>query len=300
MSDTSLHAVQHQLIDFEVPALACDCHTHVFGPATSFPFDAGRVYTPGDASVADLLSLQRLLQLQRVVIVQPSPYGADNRCTVDGLLALGDRARGVAVIANSTSEAQLQEMHHAGVRGVRLNLETGGMHDPVAAARQLEGLARRVAPLGWHVQLYTNLTVLAGLADVIGALEQPVVLDHFCGAQAALGTEQPHFDVLLDLARQGRAYVKLSAPHRISKLEDCADAAALAQALIAANPQRMLWGSDWPHPGARPGSIRRVDLIEPFNAIDDGRALNRLAQWAGDASTLRQILVANPARLYDF
>ncbi len=300
MSGQALHGMQHQGIDFEVPALACDCHTHVFGPAASYPFDGGRVYTPGDASVADLLRLQQLLHLQRVVIVQPSPYGADNRCTVDALLELGGRARGVAVIDDSTSADQLQAMHHAGVRGVRLNLETGGIHDKAYAARQLKAVAGQVAPLGWHVQLYTNLAVLAGLADVIGTLEQPVVLDHFCGAQAALGTDQPHFDVLLDLVHQGRAYVKLSAPHRISKREDCSDAAVLARALIAANPQRMLWGSDWPHPGARAGTQRRVDVIEPFNPIDDGRALNRLAQWAADAKTLRQILVDNPQRLYDF
>jgi predicted TIM-barrel fold metal-dependent hydrolase len=135
---------------------------------------------------------------------------------------------------------------------------------------------------------------------VIRTLTIPLVVDHFCRVQAALGTEQLHFDVLLNLVREGRAWVKLSAPQRISSAPDCAGADAIAKALIAANPDRMLWGSDWPHPGARPGVARKVDEIELFNPINDGRALNRLAEWVGDDSTLRKILADNPAILYDF
>ena len=296
----ALHNATHQALTFAMPAGACDCHTHVFGPAQQFPFAAERQYTPGDASVAELLQLHAHLGLERVVIVHPSPYGADNACTLDGLRQLGERSRGVAVIDQGTTDEELHAMHVLGVRGIRLNLETGGVHDPVIAAQQLHWASARVATLGWHIQLYTNLAVLASLADVIETLPMPLVVDHFCGAQAALGTQQQHFDVLLRLVRAGKVWVKLSAPHRISKLADCVDAAPIAQALIAANPARMLWGSDWPHPGAQPGRPRRVDEIEAFNAIDDGHALNRLHAWVGDAATLRQILVDNPARLYDF
>jgi predicted TIM-barrel fold metal-dependent hydrolase len=295
-----IHGVTHQAIAFEMPSLACDCHTHVFGPTDRFPFAPGRLYTPGAASVASLLALQQQLKLQRVVIVQPSPYGSDNACTVAALRELGNRARGVAVIDEATSDSQLQAMHAAGVRGVRLNLETGGIADPVFAENQLRWASARVAALGWHLQLYTNLALLAALQGVIRELGHPLVIDHFGGAKAALGTAQPHFDALLTLVQEGRVWVKLSAAHRISNQPDCADAAPIAQALIAANPDRMLWGSDWPHPGAKPGVPRRVDAIEDFNPVDDGRALNRLAAWARDAVTLRKILVDNPAALYQF
>jgi predicted TIM-barrel fold metal-dependent hydrolase len=295
-----LHGAVHEPLNFAMPALACDCHTHVFGPVEKFPLAADRQYSPGDASVAELLALQAHLGLERVVIVHPSPYGADNACTVDALRQLGGRARGVAVIDANTSDADLQAMHEAGVRGVRLNLETTGVHDPELASRQLRWASARVAPLGWHLQMYTQLSVLASLKDSIEELTNPLVVDHFCSAPAALGVEQPGFDILLSLVRAGKVWVKLSAPHRISKLPDCEDVRPLVQALISANPDRMLWGSDWPHPGAKPGRPRRVDEIETFNPINDGRALNRLNEWVGDAATLHKMLVTNPQTLYDF
>lgn len=296
----ALHGATHEPLNFAMPALACDCHTHVFGPAGQFPFAADRQYTPGDATVAELLALQAHLGLERVVIVHPSPYGADNACTVDALRQLGDRARGVAVIDAATSDAELRDMHAAGVRGVRLNLETTGVSDPLLAAEQLRWASARVAPLGWHLQMYTQLSVVVSLQDQIAALPIPLVVDHFCRAPAALGVDQPGFDVLLNLVRAGKVWVKLSAPHRISNLPDCEDAKPLVQALVAANPDRMLWGSDWPHPGAKPGKPRRVDEIESFNPINDGRALNRLNEWVGDAATLHKLLVTNPQMLYDF
>jgi predicted TIM-barrel fold metal-dependent hydrolase len=298
---TMVHGTANSAVNFTVPPGACDCHTHVFGPAQKYPFAAGRVYTPGEALVADLRAIQHQLRLDRVVIVQPSPYGTDNSCTVDALRELGSRARGVAVIDEATTDAALQDMHDAGVRGVRINLETGGVSDAGHAARQLRWAGARVAPLGWHLQIFTNLAVLAALRDVIRALPNPLVVDHFCRAQAVLGTAQPHFDVLLDLVREGKVWVKLSAPQRISSAPDCEDAEPIARALIAANPDRLLWGSDWPHPGARPGVPRNVDEIEAFNPINEGWALNRLARWAADDTTLlRKILVDNPAALYGF
>jgi predicted TIM-barrel fold metal-dependent hydrolase len=300
LAPLALHGASHEPLNFTMPALACDCHTHVFGPAAQYPFAADRQYTPGDASVAELLALQAYLNLERVVIVHPSPYGADNACTVDALRQLGGRARGVAVMDAATSDADLRDMHEAGVRGVRLNLETTGVSDPALAAQQLRWASARVAPLGWHVQMYTQLSVVVSLQDEIAALPIPLVVDHFCRAPAALGVAQPGFDVLLKLVRAGKVWVKLSAPHRISSLPDCEDVKPLVQALIAANPDRMLWGSDWPHPGAKPGKPRRVDEIETFNPINDGRALNRLNAWVDDATTMHKILVANPQALYDF
>jgi predicted TIM-barrel fold metal-dependent hydrolase len=300
-SDQSVLGVTHSRPGFAVPPGACDCHTHVFGPAEAFPFDAGRLYTPGPALVEDLLVHQHALGLSRVVIVQPSPYGTDNACTVDALRRLGPAlARGVAVIGPGTTDAELREMHEAGVRGVRVNLETSGCTDPGFAAEALSWAAARVAPLGWHVQTYAALAVIAALRAQILALPVPLVIDHFGRPSAAAGVEQPGFSALLELVRSGKAYVKLSAPHRISARPGHADAVPIARTLIAANPERMLWGSDWPHPGGRPGQPRRPDAIEPFRPEDDGAALDRLAHWAGDEATLARILAHNPARLYGF
>lgn len=289
--------VTHSAVDFDVPAGACDCHVHVFGPAARYPLDPARAYTPGDASLEELLALHEALGIGRVVIVHPSPYGTDNRCTVDATRRLGDRARAVAVIDGRTSASALEDMHAAGVRGVRLNLETGGHHDPAVARMLLEEAAERVAPLGWHVQTYTNLDVVAALHDALLALPVDLVVDHFGRARAAEGTGQRGFAELISLVRAGRAYVKISAPHRVSDLPGFTDAGPLARALFEANPDRVVWGSDWPHPG---GARREAAAIEPFNPIDDGAALNRLAAWFPDADARQRILVENPARLYGF
>ena len=235
------------------------------------------------------------------MIVQPSVYGTDNSCTLDGMRRLGpDRARGVAVIGETTSDAELDAMHRAGIRGIRVNLETAGESDPDVARRLLGDAAGRVAGRGWHVQVYTRLVVIAALSEEVARSPVPIVFDHFGGAQASGGVGQPGFSALLDLVRAGHAYVKVSAAYRSSnEAPSYADVAPLGRALIDANPERIVWGSDWPHPdaaapGAEPASVT------PFYDIDDGLALNQLADWAPDAAMRRKILVENPARLYDF
>src|SRR4051812_20043488 len=275
--------VQHTRLDAPLPPGACDCHTHVFGPAARYGFDPGRSYTPGDAVADDLLAHQRALGLDRVVIVQPSPYGTDNSCTLDAVARIGEAARAVAVIAPLLPPSALDALHRAGVRGIRLTLETAGQHAPAEARRMLRQAADQVAPLGWHVQVYTNLGVLAPLHRDIESLPVPLVVDHFGRAMAAAGPGQRGFDVLLDLVRSGRVWVKLSAAHRIAARPD--DAGPVAAALIAANPARMLWGSDWPHPGGRPRGAHDPAEIEPFEPVDDGQALNRIRRWAGDPAT---------------
>jgi predicted TIM-barrel fold metal-dependent hydrolase len=284
-----------------VPPGACDCHVHVFGAAAEFPFVASRGYTPPPADADELLTLQNALSLSRVVIVQPSVYGADNSCTLDGLRRLGpDRARGVAVIDDKTTAAVLKEMHQAGIRGVRVNLETGGETDPDVSRRNLAAAVKRVAPLGWHVQVYTRLSVVEAVHDDVMKSDVPIVFDHFGGAQAAGGVEQPGFAALLALIRAGKAYVKVSGHYRSStKAPAFDDVAPLARALIAANPDRIVWGTDWPHPHhAEPG--KELSEITASFDIDDGLALAQLPRWAPTAATRRKILVDNPARLYDF
>jgi predicted TIM-barrel fold metal-dependent hydrolase len=293
--------VAHAPLAFEMPRQACDCHVHVFGDPARYSYAANRTYTPGLAAPDDLLAHQRVLQLDRVVLVQASPYGSDNACTLEGLRRIGGQARAVAVIDEQIGDDALRQMHDAGVRGVRVNLETYGQSDPAVARQALQWTAQRVAPLGWHVQIFTNLAVIAALHKEMHALPTALVIDHFGRAVAAKGPAQAGFDALLALVAAGKAYVKLSAAHRLSSQPDCADVAPLARALIAANSDRMLWGSDWPHTqGGKPGAPRALETIEPFRPIDDGGALNRLHQWARDRSELEKILVRNPARLYDF
>ena len=281
---------------FAVPPNACDCHVHVIGDPGRYPMVPERTYTPPQASAEALLALQLALHLERVVVVQPSIYGTDNRCTLDAVRELGPRARGVAVIDDNVSDRALDAMQRAGVRGVRLNLETGGQADPAAARAQFWAAGARISGRDWHIQCYTRLSVIEALKDELGALPVPVVFDHFGGAQAEGG--QPGFAALLQLVRAGIVYVKISAVYRISKQPGYADAAPLARALIEARPDRILWGSDWPHTHRVPG--RGIEDVTPFSPIDDGLTLNLLAAWAPDPAVRRQILVDNPARLYQF
>lgn len=284
-----------------MPAGACDCHTHVFGDPQRFPFWEGRTYTPEPASVEEMSALHRALRMDRVVIVQPSVYGTDNACTLDALRQLGARARGVAVIDETTSEARLDEMDRGGIRGIRLNLETFGQSDPAAVRQRFHTAVQRIGGRKWHIQMYTRLEVIEGLQNDIQAAPIPVVFDHFGGAQARLGPGQAGFGTLLSLVRTGKAYVKLSGAYRIStEGPEFADVTPLAKELISANPHRIFWGSDWPHTDTAPLPVRSAADITPLQQIDDGRSLNLLAIWAGDSGLRRTILVENPARLYGY
>lgn len=286
-------------VDFDVPARACDCHTHIHGDPKQFPFFAGRVYTPEPASPEEMAALHRSLHIERVVIVTPSVYGTDNGATLYGMKSRGADARGVAVIDERTPERELDALDSAGIRGIRLNLATGGISDPAVARARLRAAIDRVKSRNWHVQIYSNPKVISALKDQCAASPVPLVFDHFAGAQAALGLEQPGFADVLDLVRSGQAYVKISGAYRASKAApDYADVIPLAQALIAANPDRILWGTDWPHPNAVTPPGRKPTEVTPLLQIDDGRLFNLLPVWAPDAATRANILVTNPARLY--
>jgi len=288
-------------VNFDVPAGACDTHVHVFGDPQRFPFAPARAYTPEQASIAEMQALHRALHTTRVVIVHPSVYGTDNSCTLDGMKQLGSNVRGIAVIDEKTPESALDEMDRAGMRGIRVNLETTGQADPAVARQRFQEAVERIKRRSrWHIQVYTRLSVIEGIKEQVMAAPMPIVFDHFGGAQAALGVEQPGFDTLLKLVRTGKTYVKISAPYRSStKRPDYADVAPLAKALIAANPQHILWGSDWPHP-ASPVAHRAVTEITPLWQVDDGLIFNQLPLWAPEAALRKTILVDNPAKLYGF
>ena len=261
---------------------------------------SGRGYTPEIALPAEMTALHKALHMERVVIVTPSIYGTDNSATLDGMKVRGRNARGVAVIDEKTGERDLDAMNRAGVRCVRLNLTNAGIDDPAEARRRLLAAAARVRRLRWHVQVLTTPPTIAAIRDAVMEVPVPVVFDHFGGAVAEAGVEQRGFPELVELVRSGKAYVKISAVYRVSKRPDYADAAPLAKALIAANPDRVVWGSDWPHPDSNPAPGRKPTDLAPLLQIDDGRVLNLLPSWAPDASMRRRILVENPARLYGF
>jgi predicted TIM-barrel fold metal-dependent hydrolase len=288
-------------VDFEVPAGACDCHTHIHGDPGMFPFSAGRAYTPAMALPEEMTALHEALHIQRVVIVTPSIYGTDNSATLHGMKARGSDARGVAVLDDETPQSELDAMALAGVRGIRLNLHTAGISDPSLVRQRFQTAAERAKRLDWHVQIFTNLTLIPAIKDLVAVSPVPVVFDHFGGAKAELGPQQPGFAELAELVRSGTVYVKISGAYRASKFApDYPDVVPLAKALIAANPDRVVWGTDWPHPNGVVPPGRKPTDVTPLLQIDDGRLLNQLAAWAPDAEVREQILVHNPARLYGF
>jgi len=283
-------------VSFDVPAGACDCHTHIHGDPAKFPFFAGRVYTPEMALPEEMAALHKALRIQRVVIVTPSVYGTDNSATLYGMKARGADARGVAVIDDKTPESELDTMGRAGVRGIRLNLATGGTTDPAVGRQRFQTAVERMKRRNWHVQMFTNLAMISAIKDLVATSPVPVVFDHFGGARAELGVQQPGFADLVELVRSGKAYVKISILG--GPRPDYADFVPLAKALIAANPERILWGTNWPHPNS--GSGRKPDELTPLFQVDDGLVLNQLLVWAPDPGIRKKILVDYPAKLYAF
>jgi predicted TIM-barrel fold metal-dependent hydrolase len=283
-------------VNFDVPAGACDCHTHIHGDPAKFPFFAGRIYTPETALPEEMAALHKALNMQRVVIVTPSVYGTDNSATLYGMKARGANARGVAVIDDRTPESELDAMGRAGVCGIRLNLATGGGNAPSVGRQRFQVAAERVKSRGWHIQMYTNLAVISSIKDLVAASPVPVVFDHFGGAGEDLGPQQPGFAELVELVRSGKAYVKISVT--AGPRPDYTPFVPLAKALIAANPERILWGTNWPHPNS--GSGRKATELTPLFQVDDGLVLNLLPAWAPDPGTRKKILVDNPAKLYAF
>jgi predicted TIM-barrel fold metal-dependent hydrolase len=282
-------------VNFDVPAGACDCHTHIHGDPEKYPWFAGRIYTPEMALPGEMAALHKALHIQRVVIVTPSVYGTDNSATLYGMKARGANARGVAVIDNKTTESELDTMSLLGVRGIRLNLATGGTSDPAVGRERLQAAVERMKKRNWHVQMFTNLSMITAMKDLIAASPVPVVFDHFGGARPELGVQQPGFADLVELVRSGKAYVKISVT--AGPRADYSGFAPLAKALIAANVDRIIWGTNWPHPNSAGGSTTRVS---PLFQVDDGLVLNQLPLWAPDAAIRKKILVDNPAKLYAF
>jgi predicted TIM-barrel fold metal-dependent hydrolase len=270
---------------FVMPQGACDAHCHVFGPAASFPYAAHRRYTPPDAPAEKLTALHRHLGISRAVLVQASVHGADNSAMLDAISRDPAHLRGVAMVDATISDTDLAVLHEGGVRAVRFNFvqHLGGAPDPATVLR----MARRIAPMGWHLVLHLDAEDLVEHESFLGSLELPFVIDHMGRVAAGEGLAQEPFKRLLGLLlRNGLAWVKVSGAERVSTvLGDFADALPFAAALVAAAPDRVLWGTDWPHPNVR-------------QMPDDGCLVDLIPRFARDETLRAKLLVTNPTRLY--
>jgi 2-pyrone-4,6-dicarboxylate lactonase len=272
---------------FTSPPVSCDAHCHVFGPSSVFPYSPTRSYTPPDAPKASLMALHRLLGIERAVIVQASCHGSDNRAMLDAIAASSGRYRGVAIIDESVTDRDLRALHEGGVRGVRFNFvkHLGGMRD----VRFFTSVLPRLKAIGWHLILHLDAADIVELSEMFASLPVPFVIDHMGRVKAGEGLDQPPFKALLALLRREHAWVKVCGAERISTSgPPFHDAIPFAQALIAAAPDRVLWGTDWPHP-----NIAR-------HMPNDGDLVDLVPLIAPDAAMRQKLLVVNPARLYDF
>ena len=263
---------------------ACDAHCHIFGPAAKFPYAPERRYTPPDAPREKLRALHDHLGIERAVLVQASCHGADNRAMLDAIVWSGGAWRGVAMVGDQVEERELEALHAGGVRAVRFNFvrHLGGAPDPAVFDRTLA----MIRPLGWHVVLHFDAEDLETHAGQLKRIRVPFVIDHMGRVQAGLGLGQKPFKQLLDLMRNELAWVKVSGAERVSTAgKPFHDALAFATALLEAAPDRVLWGTDFPHPNVK---------VMP----NDGELVDLLPLISNDAAALRKLLVENPARLY--
>jgi predicted TIM-barrel fold metal-dependent hydrolase len=282
-----------------IPPGATDCHMHVF--EARYPPSPSRTYTPGPAPLDQYRKVAAALRLSRAVVVQPSAYGTDNSCTLDAVAAIGASARAVVGIDPGISDDELDHLHGRGARGVRINSASRGQRDVDEIAGLVTATARRIARLGWHVQIFSDLAVIEQMAGHLLALPVPIVIDHMGLARAAQGPAQHGLGALYDLLASGRGWVKLSGAYRVSTQEPgFADAGAIIRALIEVNPDRSIWGTDWPHTGGHghAQSAQAPPII--YRRLDTAALLEQLVACAGDAAMVRKILVDNPARLYGF
>jgi predicted TIM-barrel fold metal-dependent hydrolase len=269
-----------------LPPGACDAHCHVFGPAAKFPYSADRSYTPPDASVADLRRLHAKLGISRAVIVHASCHGTDMRVTLDAIASSGDTYRGVACVEDSVTDAQLQALHAGGIRGIRFNFvkHLGGVPDLAVFHR----LVARIKPLGWHVVLHFDAEDILAQQELLGRIDVPFVIDHMGRVKAGEGLAQAPFQSLLRLFESNPlAWIKVCGSERVSVgKRPFSDAVPFARALIAVDPARILWGTDWPHPNITKDMPNDGELVDLFGEI------------CPEETVRRQILVDNPTRLY--
>jgi D-galactarolactone isomerase len=267
----------------KAPPGACDTHMHFYD--ARYPTAPTALMTPPDASVEDYRAVQRRLGLTRTVVVQPTTYGTDNRCTLEGIAGLGlDAARGVATVDDTVSERELEELTQRGMRGARFHMLRGG----AVPWDQLDRIAQRVQGVGWHVQLQLDGRELPDREAQVRGWPGAIVIDHVGKFLEPVPPDHPAFRCLVRLVESGRVWIKLSAMYEVSKVGPpfYDDVGRLAKELIRIAPERMLWASNWPHPGHAPQ--------------DEAVLLDTLLDWAPEEATRKRILIDNPAELYGF
>ena len=273
------------------PPGACDTHAHILGPKARYAYSAARVYTPPDCLLPDYLEMLSTLGVERAVLVQPSVYGTDNTVMLAAMRSAGQRFRGVAVVAGDISDAELRKLDSAGVRGVRVNIVDVKDRKPGTLPMDaLTKLARRVAPLGWHMEFLMHADEFPDLDRAFEDFPVEIVLGHLGYMKTDQGLFNAGFQALLKLMKAGRTWVKLTGPSRITTTGGLpyADVAPYARALIEANSERVIWGTDWPH----------VIIKTPMP--NDGDLADLLSDWVPDSRIREQVLVHNPAKLYGF
>lgn len=275
---------------FRLPPGATDCHAHICGPASRYAYFADRIYTPADALVPDYRHMLTTLGVERAVLVQPSVYGTDNTAMLDAMQTDRKNLRGIAVVADDIATGELERMHEAGVRGVRVNIvdvkdrQAGTLPLPA-----LKKLAAKIKPFGWHMEFLMHVDEFPDLDRLLDDFPVPTVYGHLGYMKTSLGVANPGFQALLRMMKSGRAWVKLTGPYRISSQPlPHADTNTYAHALIEAASQQVIWGSDWPH------------VMVKGTMPNDGDLCDLLAAWIPDAALRKQVLVDNPARLYGF
>jgi 2-pyrone-4,6-dicarboxylate lactonase len=272
-----------------MPPGSCDCHAHVFGPQNRFPYLPNAAYIPEDASGTDFARMLRSIGCERAVLVQPSVYGSDNSAMLHALRSGVFAFRGIAVVDAAISDRELEDMHEAGVRGVRINLAS---MTPGLTLEEAPALASRIKPLGWHLQFFMDLRKLPDAADALNNLEIDIVIDHFAHVRTEEGLSAPAFKALLKLVARDNVHAKLIGPYFASdRAPDYPDVTPFAQALVAAAPDRCVWGTDWPHP-----AVARLPVPMP----NDGDLADLVSEWVPDEAQRKKVLVDNPKRLYGF
>lgn len=281
------HSLGVNLPAHVLPAGACDSHMHIFDPR--FSPSPHWTRTPPVAQVSAYRKLQQRLGTSRTVVVTPSTYGTDNACTVDALSQLGDSARGVAVVDASVPPEALDQLAASGVCGLRVNFVTPQSWG-VTTVDMLTILARKIARLGWHIQIFVHPEQLIALAPVLFELPVPLVIDHMARIPPGEGDQAEAYPVLRRLLDRGNTWVKLSGAYMRSVVgePDYADTLPLGRALVSAAPERLVWGSDWPH------------TTQPLNSVNDASLIEVLYQWCGTEAVVQRVLVDNPCRLYGF
>ena len=274
------------------PTGACDTHAHICGPANDFPYAEERVYTPPDSTLGDYLHLLKVLGIGRAVLVQPSVYGTDNRAMLDALRQRKRGLRGVAVVDFDVKPDVVRAFDDAGIRGVRFNLVDRHGERNVVPVDEVRKLAASIAPFGWHIEFLVNIDEAPQFADAVSDLPVDVVVGHLGYPKSGAGAfiQTTNFESFLRLFEKGRCWAKLTGPYRISAAPDMPypDVTPLAQRLAEVNPERLIWGTDWPH------------VMNKKPMPNDGDLSDLITAWLPDAGLRERVLVANPAKLYRF